>query len=94
MNEAQRAEVARILEIVARDGLPGPRDLDVALDAIECAMNPVFVLLDLVDFEGSSFEGVFSTEELANEHWERLVADELTAGSKQLKEVKIDAPST
>lgn len=34
-----REEIARILEIVARDGLPGPRDLDVALDAIESALN-------------------------------------------------------
>lgn len=34
-----RDEVARILEIVAKDGLPGPRDLDVALDAIGCAID-------------------------------------------------------
>jgi len=34
---ARRSEVARILEIVASDGLPGPRDLDAALDAIEQA---------------------------------------------------------
>jgi hypothetical protein len=33
----RRDEVARILEIVAKDGLPGPRDLDAALDAIEQA---------------------------------------------------------
>lgn len=39
MTEAQREEIARILEIVARDGLPGPRDLDVALDAIEAALE-------------------------------------------------------
>lgn len=31
----RRAEVATILEMIAKDGLPGPRDLDVALDAIE-----------------------------------------------------------
>lgn len=30
-----RDELAEILTVVARDGLPGPRDLDVALDAIE-----------------------------------------------------------
>lgn len=36
-----RDEVARILEIVAKDGLPNPRDLDVALDAIEQAIEPV-----------------------------------------------------
>lgn len=35
----RRDEVARILRIVAADGLPGPRDLDVALDAIEAALN-------------------------------------------------------
>ena len=33
--EAQRDAIAKILETVARDGLPGPRDLDVALDAIQ-----------------------------------------------------------
>lgn len=33
----RRDEIARILETVAKDGLPGPRDLDVALDAIESA---------------------------------------------------------
>lgn len=31
---ATRDAVAEILETIARDGLPGPRDLDVALDAI------------------------------------------------------------
>lgn len=34
----EREEIARIVEIVAKDGLPGPRDLDVALDAIEAAL--------------------------------------------------------
>ena len=33
----RRDEVARILEIVAKDGLDPPRDLDAALDAIEQA---------------------------------------------------------
>ena len=33
-DEDRRAELAAILEIVAKDGLDGPRDLDVALDAI------------------------------------------------------------
>lgn len=37
--EEQREEVARILEMVAKDGLPGPRDLDVALDAIEAGLS-------------------------------------------------------
>lgn len=36
---SRRDEVARILEIVATDGLPGPRDLDVAIDAIEAALQ-------------------------------------------------------
>ncbi len=36
--DEQRDEIARILTIVAKDGLPGPRDLDVALDAIECTV--------------------------------------------------------
>jgi hypothetical protein len=34
-----RDEAAEVLETVARDGLPGPRDLDVALDAIGCAVE-------------------------------------------------------
>ncbi|MGE5510280.1 MAG: hypothetical protein ACM31O_03400 [Bacteroidota bacterium] len=29
-----REQVAEILQTIARDGLPGPRDLDVALEAI------------------------------------------------------------
>jgi ADP-heptose:LPS heptosyltransferase len=33
----RRDEVARILETAVKDGLPGPRDLDAALDAIEQA---------------------------------------------------------
>jgi hypothetical protein len=33
--------VANILETVAKDGLPGPRDLDVALDAIESAYQTI-----------------------------------------------------
>lgn len=36
----EREEVARILEIVAKDGLPHPRDLDVALDAIQATIAP------------------------------------------------------
>lgn len=32
--QRRREELARILEIVAKDGLDGPRNLDVALDAI------------------------------------------------------------
>lgn len=34
-----RDHIAGILETIARDGLPGPRDLDVALDAIGCAIS-------------------------------------------------------
>lgn len=36
--EEAREEIARILEAVAKDGLPQPRDLDVALDAIFCTI--------------------------------------------------------
>lgn len=32
--EELRASIAEVLEIIARDGLPGSKDLDVALDAI------------------------------------------------------------
>lgn len=34
-----REKVAEVLQAVARDGLPGPRDLDVALDAIGCDLE-------------------------------------------------------
>ena len=34
MNEAQREEIAHILEQIAAEGLPHPRNLDAALDAI------------------------------------------------------------
>ena len=37
---AVREELARIVEMIARDGLPGPRDLDVALDAILAVVAP------------------------------------------------------
>jgi hypothetical protein len=37
--EIVRGRLATILEIIARDGLPNPRDLDVALDAIECEVS-------------------------------------------------------
>lgn len=37
-----RDEIARIIEIVAQDGLPHPRDLDVALDAIICLLQTHF----------------------------------------------------
>ncbi len=33
----RRAEIAKILKWAAKDGLPTPFDLDVALDAIEIA---------------------------------------------------------
>ncbi|AGS80937.1 hypothetical protein [Caulobacter phage Cr30] len=43
LTDEQREEIARILEIIAEEGLPNPRDLDVALDAIECALlHPKF----------------------------------------------------
>ena len=37
--EGLRGEIAEVLELVAKDGLPGPRDLDVALDAIMCSVK-------------------------------------------------------
>lgn len=37
--EKLRAEIAEVLEMIAKDGLPGPRDLDVALDAIFCSFG-------------------------------------------------------
>jgi len=43
MTTELREELARILEMVAKDGLPGPRDLDVALDAIEAAIQALYM---------------------------------------------------
>lgn len=37
--EEEREEVAIILETIAKEGLPKPRDLDVALDAIEASLG-------------------------------------------------------
>jgi hypothetical protein len=37
--DAQWDAVGEIHETVAKDGLKGPRDLDVALDAIGCALR-------------------------------------------------------
>lgn len=38
--DAERREaIAAVLETVAKDGLPGPRDLDVAIDAILAAVD-------------------------------------------------------
>lgn len=34
-----RDEWAAVIEQVARDGLPGPRDLDATLDALEAALS-------------------------------------------------------
>lgn len=34
VSDDAREEIASVLEQVARDGLPQPRDLDVAIDAI------------------------------------------------------------
>lgn len=39
MTDEQREEIAAILEQIAANGLPGPRDLDVALDAIEATLT-------------------------------------------------------
>lgn len=39
LSESEREEIARIVETVGNDGLPGPRDLDVALDAIAAALE-------------------------------------------------------
>jgi hypothetical protein len=39
MSDTWRERVATILEIIARDRLPNPHDLDVALDAIECEVS-------------------------------------------------------
>lgn len=43
-----REEWASIIEQVARDGLPGPRDLDVALDALE----------DCIGLSAEQFDGL------------------------------------
>ena len=40
LTEEQREEVARILTMIAEDGLPHPRHLDAALDAIQQTTEP------------------------------------------------------
>lgn len=40
MTDDQRELLVMILEDVAKSGLPGPRDLDVAIEAIGCAFAP------------------------------------------------------
>lgn len=54
-------DLTEILETVARDGLPGPRDLDVAIDAITaCYVDDVLTekgfdeLADLIEGLGDS----------------------------------------
>ena len=42
LTEDSRQAIADILETIAREGLPGPRDLDVALDAIESSIDLTF----------------------------------------------------
>jgi hypothetical protein len=42
LTEESRQAIADILEVIAKDGLPGPRDLDVALDAIESSIDITF----------------------------------------------------
>lgn len=41
ITDEQRDEVARIIEQVAKEGLPHPRNLDAAIDAILCSFVPV-----------------------------------------------------
>lgn len=40
IDDGTRDELARILEEVAKDGMPHPRNLDAALDAILCTLTP------------------------------------------------------
>lgn len=37
-----RDEIAEILEQIAEEGMPHPRHLDAALDAIECTIKEVY----------------------------------------------------
>ena len=46
MNESQRDEVARILEMIAKEGMPHPRNLDAALDAIADTLGPDSIFKD------------------------------------------------
>lgn len=52
-NEETREELSNILERVAREGLPDPRDLDVALDAVLCTVeeDPDVILLQRSDVD-------------------------------------------
>lgn len=60
-----RDEVAKVLERVATEGLPGPRDLDVALDAIQACITPTPA--EVEDVPGHRLDKRFS--EAANEQY-------------------------
>lgn len=44
----RRDDLASILEVIAKDGLSGPRDLDVAIDAIDCIYGSYCSVTDIV----------------------------------------------
>ena len=46
MTDEQREEIARILEMIAEGGLPHPRNLDAALDAISDAFHDRITALE------------------------------------------------
>ena len=69
----RRDEIADILATIARDGLPGPRDLDVALDAISSCMKSTYednmVWRDVTNLEAQEREWkarIASLEEALN----------------------------
>ncbi len=71
-----REEVAEVLQAVARDGLPEPRDLDVALDAIECSIMPagtVLVPREPTEAMVKSAIGCWTGESEVEYIWENMI---------------------
>jgi hypothetical protein len=68
MTPTQRDEVARILQEVAADGMPHPRNLDAALDAIDATL---FQDDDVIDRFMKASRDV-RVESARNENWETI----------------------
>lgn len=79
----RRDEIAAILATIARDGLPGPRDLDVALDAIGSCMKSTcddnMVWRDVTNLEAQEREwkARIATLETALRGIENALTDEI-----------------
>ncbi|SNT39974.1 hypothetical protein [Antarctobacter heliothermus] len=61
--EEQRDEVARILNLIAEDGLPHPRNLDATLDAIQQITEPeAYLDLSVCVFQSGDIDVMMKDE--------------------------------